>query len=219
MLKNYSSTKPRQKIDYLIFFTFIPLFLNFLFLFPQECFILQPSNPTLISIYFSNFVHTEIFHFAGNLIYYFLFIFLIFKFENNRKRLYVVTLTFVTILPILNSLLIVYTLPNLPPILGFSAIDAGFLGYLLFSVYNYIKYSWKISLNSSFLWSIFLFNISFPALYYIGSLPFIVILAVSIFFFLGEAPNRDIIKKPLFKFFKISKSSKERIIKIYSFLA
>lgn len=157
--------KNKEKLDYFIFFILIPSFLiivySLLLFVPQlkAIFVLQPSNPTLISIYFSNYAHIEFSHFLNDLISYYILIYLIFIFETNRKRLYINMILFFTVLPVLCSLSTVYYLPKLRACLGFSCVVSGLLGYLLYSVYCYIKKEWNVPLNMCFIFLILEFNL------------------------------------------------------------
>jgi hypothetical protein len=62
------------------------------------------------------------------------------------------------LLPFLSSLLQIYFLPALPRTLGFSAIICGFIGYLPYAIFNYLKNILKFSLKSSFVLLIFFLN-------------------------------------------------------------
>jgi len=205
--------------EFLIFFILIPLSLIVIYFLPQnvkDVLILQSANPTLTSIYFSNFVHTEFGHFVNNLIYYLLLIFLILNFKSSRKRFHLTVFLFLTVLPILSSLFIILK-PNISS-RGFSAINAALMGYLLFSVYLYMKESWKITIGFSFLFSIFTFNVAFATLFYRGILPFLILLMISLFLFCWNKSNLKVIKKLISYSKKVKKSSRsETIYKVILF--
>ena len=112
-------------IDFAFFFLIIPLILIFIYillwLFPQlECiFVLQLSNPTIASIYLSNYAHVSFWHLLNNLTGYCVLIYLILTFEIDRKRFYTNMILFFTALPLLRFASIVYW-TNIPASIGFS---------------------------------------------------------------------------------------------------
>ena len=146
------------KIDYAIFFLLVPAVLTFVYILPfgiKDYLVLQPLNPTFLSIFFSNYTHIEFFHFFNNILAYLIIIFLIFNIETDKKLFYKTSLLIFILLPFISSLSIIYLTPTVSPTLGFSAISSAFLGYLLYAVYNFLKNAWKLSLNNSFLFFYF----------------------------------------------------------------
>lgn len=155
------SLKTKPKLDYFIFFILVPLILFVIYLLPENIrniFILYPSNPTIISIFLSNYTHTGFAHLSKNVFSYFFIGFLIFMFETNKRRFYINMLLFFTVLPVLCSLLTLYYYPNSAS-WGFSGIVAGWMGYLLYAVYGYIKEEWRIPLKNGFIFLIIVFNL------------------------------------------------------------
>ena len=151
----------KSKFDYFIFFILVPFILIVIYLLPENIrniFILYPSNPTIISVFLSNYTHTGFAHLSGNVIKYFVVGFLIFMFETDRKRFYINMLLLFTVLPVLCSLLTLYYLPNSAS-WGFSGIVAGWMGYLLYAVYGYIKEEWRIALNANFVFLMVMINL------------------------------------------------------------
>lgn len=156
-----SSLKSQPKFAYFIFFILVPLILFVIYLLPENIrniFILYPSNPTIISIFLSNYTHTGFAHLSGNVIKYFVVGFLIFVFETDRKRFSINMLLLFTVLPVVCSLLTLYYLPNSVS-WGFSGLVAGWMGYLLYAVYGYIKEEWGIALNANFVFLIVMINL------------------------------------------------------------
>lgn len=160
--------KKWRKMDYLVFFILLPVILVLIYSLPpslKSMFILDPKNPTILSIYFSNYTHSEFSHLIDNLVNYLFIIFLLFNVEVNRELFYTVSLLNFTMLPILSSLLVISLIPNVPPAQGFSAVVSAFIGYFLYSVYMHIKSNYYQQLESSFfgllimvnflVWSIF----------------------------------------------------------------
>jgi hypothetical protein len=155
------SLKTKPKRDYFIFFILVPLIIFVIYLLPENIrniFILYPSNPTIISVFLSNYTHTGFTHLSGNVFNYFVVGFLIFVFEAGRKRFYINMLLLFTVLPVLCSLLTLYYLPNSAS-WGFSGIVAGWMGYLLYAVYGYIKEEWRIALNANFVFLMVMINL------------------------------------------------------------
>ncbi len=174
-MKYLSLSEHNKKItieDFLILAIPISVLLIVVHLLPQnikDILILQPANPTPISLYFSNFVHDGFDHLSVNLLNYLIYLLLILHLEINRKRLYLTAFIFLIPLPFFISLFLVKTWSNTLPMLGFSAITAAMAGYLLFSAYqyvdHYIKKSRKVSISPSLLYwplfSIYLFIMAF----------------------------------------------------------
>ena len=163
---DFDGLKDNKKLDCFIFYFIIPLFLIIVYIMVhlhpelERVLILQTSNPTWISIYLSNFVHTDFWHhLGGNLLSYFILIYLILFFRTDRKKFYINMALFFTVLPVLCSLSTIYYISASPPSLGFSGIVSGLAGYLLYSVYWYVREKWGIPLNIHFIFSILVFNL------------------------------------------------------------
>lgn len=151
-----------KKSDYFLFFIFIPAFLSFMYLLPENIknyFILDTSNPTILSIFFSNYEHVELLHFGGNLSFYLVVIFFLFNIEINKKIFRKSSVLIFIILPFISSILLIYRFPNFPPSLGFSAIGSAFMGYAIYSIFYYIKNFYYFQLNYSFLYLIIIINL------------------------------------------------------------
>jgi hypothetical protein len=148
--------------DYALFFGFTPLVLILFFVLPvnlQDQIILKPLQPTLISAFFSNYLHTNLEHFESNLLSYFIIMLLLFNIETNKKRFYIAALGVFTIIPLISSSFIILFLSRINPSLGFSAIVAGFLGYFVYDLYAYVKQKYSPRLNYNFLGLLFMLNV------------------------------------------------------------
>ncbi|CAD7772649.1 hypothetical protein FHEFKHOI_01285 [Candidatus Methanoperedenaceae archaeon GB50] len=139
---DFGCLKDDKKLDWFIFYFIVPLFLIIVYIMVhfhpelERVLILQTSNPTWISIYLSNFVHTDLWHhLRWNLLNYFLLIYLILFFRTNRKKFYINMALFFTVLPVLCSLSTIYLASAPIRSCGFSGIVSGLAGYLLYSVY------------------------------------------------------------------------------------
>jgi hypothetical protein len=142
------------KKDYGFFFILIPSIILLIYYLPQaikQHFILNNSNPTIVGIFFSNYTHSEFSHLTGNLLAYFVVMFLLFNIEKNKRMFYTLSAASFILLPFISNILLVYLVPQLMQSQGFSAIVSAFAGYLLYSVYTYTKQSHYRKLNYSFL--------------------------------------------------------------------
>ena len=111
----------------------VPLILFTIFLLPHEIkdsfLILKTDNPTLLSLFMSNYTHLTPEHLFWNVLAYLLTIFLILKIEINKDLLNRMFIFLFLILPLPLSILTVHIYPH-QTACGFSGIAAGFLGYL-----------------------------------------------------------------------------------------
>lgn len=118
----------------------IPIVLILIFILPasiKESLILQYQSPTLLSFYFTHFVHEATVHLLGNLISYIAFILMIYLLAfsgNNKKMFYTIFFAFVFILPLIISVLDFSIIKifgiDLKRALGFSGMNSAFLGIL-----------------------------------------------------------------------------------------
>ena len=147
--------------DYVLFFLIISSILISIFLIPQNIkssFILYTETPSVLSIFLSNFTHTDVNHLKANIVTYYFIAFLIFNVETKKNIFYRASPFIFIVLPIFSSLLIIYLLPNLKTVQGFSAIVSGLFGYFLYSVCNYIRNIYKVKITSSFFWFLLMIN-------------------------------------------------------------
>lgn len=132
---------------WLFFYGFIPLVLLSIAQLPQGlkenyC-ILDISNPTLFTLYLSNFTHSEIIHISSNIAVYLIFMTIIFLFESRKENLKYLSAGFLTILPFFISMLSIFFLGSInqpiPLSQGFSGILAAYIGYgsFLFAKFTY----------------------------------------------------------------------------------
>ena len=152
-----------KKSDFAFFFLFIPGLLTFMYLLPSDLkgnLILQTSNPNVLSMFFSNYVHTANTHFSGNFLPYFVVMFLLFNIETDRKRFFRISFLIFVVLPFVSSWAFMYYTGISGPTQGFSALLAAFFGYMICSAYRYIKVKYDRSLKIIFLWMLLMLNIS-----------------------------------------------------------
>lgn len=155
-----------KKFDFFLFYMVIPLLLGLLFILPQEFknnyLVLHPENVTYIALLLSNYTHTAfIEHFLPNLLFYFLFIYLIFNLETSKRTFYVIMgLLFIpiAILASVVSISLPFILPNIQ---GFSVIVAGIMGYSIYVTYGYLKNVENVGFDKSIIFLVFLINALF----------------------------------------------------------
>ncbi|MEA1984289.1 MAG: hypothetical protein U9N13_01390 [Euryarchaeota archaeon] len=158
--------------DCLLFFLFIPLLVVMIFLlvqkYPQLIFSLALNyhDPTPLSLIASSYTHVSIGHITINLLGYYVTIFLIFTLRGDRLKFYInMGMIFLVLPVVLSTLSIVYN-QNTGYGMGLSVIGAGLKGYLLYSVYDFVKHEWKIPLDKSFVYLVCLFNLLILSLTY-----------------------------------------------------
>ena len=152
-----------KKSDFAFFFLFIPALLTLMYLLTSDLknnFILYTSNPTVTSMFFSNYVHTANSHFLGNFLLYFVVMFLLFNIETDKKRFYRIGFLIFIVLPFFSSWSFMYYTGISGPTQGFSALLAAFFGYMICSAYRYIKVKYDSSLKITFLWMLLMLNVS-----------------------------------------------------------
>lgn len=149
--------------DYALFFGFIPLVLVLFYLLPtnlQDQLILKPLEATILSTFFSNYLHNDLGHLAGNMSSYLVVMLLLFNLETDKRRFYAVSFAILTILPLISSL---YTISLLRRVasnsLGFSALAAAFLAYLVYDLYAFVKQNYYPQLTRNFLWLLLMLNV------------------------------------------------------------
>ncbi|WP_172633388.1 rhomboid family intramembrane serine protease [Methanosalsum zhilinae] len=153
-------------IDIFIFLVFIPAFLSIVFYSHlNERFVLYLADPTLFTLYFSNFAHSGFLHFFDNILAYVVIIPIIFLLRTNRKRFYVDMVLIFSLTPFMVSFFTVMFVPARTS-LGFSGIVAALIAYYLFSVYEFTQKQLRVCLNYSVLILIFGFSFLFVLIQY-----------------------------------------------------
>jgi len=152
-----------KKTDYFCFFGGVPAILFLIYLLPQPIkdafFILDSTNFSYSSLLLANYTHTVLFgHLFSNLMVYLCALFVIFNLEVEKKRFYIISLLLFLPISIIISVVSISLPIRLPPILGFSAIVAGFIGYSIYATYDYLRKKERIELNNYYLFVIFFVN-------------------------------------------------------------
>jgi len=142
-----------------ILIAIIPLILTLIFILPQDIkesyFVLNLSSPTLETIFLSNYTHLEFDHFFYNLLAYIITILVILAIETDRKMLFIMSILLFFVVPFISSIATIIRLHS-GISKGFSAIAAGFLGYLLYASYKYAKINLNVNTSINFLFLIFI---------------------------------------------------------------
>jgi len=194
--------KSWKREEYIGFFVLIPLLLTSIYFVPQEIkdsyFILFPRSPSINSMFLSSYTHSDFEHFAGNLVSYFIIMFLLFNVEVNKKMFYRMALLMFIFLPIPLSLIstIVFLRFGNIPIQGFSGILAGLIGYFLYSSYVYLKeHHNNPQLNTNFLISVLMLNYSITLFFHEGLLTTLLGFGALCFSIYSAYLNREGIRK------------------------
>ncbi len=155
--------------DIYLFCILIPLFLTTVFITPlNKSFALYTANPTIYTIYFSNFAHAGVSHFTNNLTFYLFLISLILVLHKilkirTRKEFYYDTVLIYLIVPFVVSAYNIMKYPgnDTNAFLGFSGIVSALSGYLvaLIFVYIYTKAGLKLTKLNYILCSVIFFNL------------------------------------------------------------
>jgi hypothetical protein len=227
-IRQITKFNPNSKIwniyDFIFFFVLIGAILTIIFLLPEKIkyyFILQPSNNTLISIFLSNYTHTDFNHFIQNLIIYWIIILLLLNLETNKKLFYQVSAFLFIILPFMSSFAVIYYISGFSS-LGFSAIVSGFMGYLIYAVYNYLKNIYKLPLNYHFPFLILSINLTIMVIFNLQNVPLflkITLIVISTFLIFINMENiKQIVKIIISKLNIPVKKCYTNIFKISYFL-
>jgi len=138
-----------KKNSVLIFFMgiLVPIILVILFELAKDPEMLKllkfdPEHPTFFNMFLSSYTHEKWDHLFQNLQNYYLlivliFIFELFIFETNGKRLYIEIALIFLILPFVMTILYIFN--HGKSALGISGINFGMNGYLLHCMYHYLK--------------------------------------------------------------------------------
>jgi membrane associated rhomboid family serine protease len=128
-------------------FGFIPtllLFIGALPLHQQQQWVLNLNDPTIVQLYLSNFVHGDIPHLANNILSYLLVMLFIFPLAvsaGKQRILGIVSILFLTVLPLLVSVYSIVTLGDTGArtVVGFSGVIAGYAGAMPFFIAYHVN--------------------------------------------------------------------------------
>lgn len=136
-----SNLKNWRSFEWVIFWGFIPALLLVVYALPQtikdDYFILNTAHPWRLQTYFlSSYTHSQLYpHLVGNLAFYFVVLLMIFAFENNRRRFWLVAPWSFCLVPFVSSFLTIFfwsLLGRATTGQGFSAIIGALLAYAMF---------------------------------------------------------------------------------------
>lgn len=168
LIKSYNSqlnlfTSNWSRYDYIIYFLIVPVIIIYIFLLPsnlkQTYFILNNSNITFFTLFLSNYVHSNWQHFIDNFISYYIVCFIIFNFETKKNDFHVYSIFMFFLLPWIISMVSITVIQLPVNFQGFSGITSSLLGYLAYVIYKHLKIFYLNSINTNFLYTIFLFNL------------------------------------------------------------
>ncbi|MBP1907857.1 hypothetical protein [Methanolobus bombayensis] len=151
--------------DWVYYFLLVPALLMITFVLPagikEEYFILNPSEITAYSLFLSNYTHSSLPHFMGNLASYLAACFLIFNFETSKRSFYMYSIFMFLLLPWIISTTSLEMIGFQTTYQGFSGIVSSLFGYLTYAIYKFLKEYCCKSLNLTFLFLIILMNLVF----------------------------------------------------------
>ncbi|MBS7633643.1 rhomboid family intramembrane serine protease [Candidatus Bathyarchaeota archaeon] len=151
-----------SKNEKIILFLGVPLVIFLIYLVPSNIkdayFVLNKNNVSVLSMFLSNYTHTDFWHLAANVSVYLIVIYLIFKFETNKSSFYKTIAFLLLILPFIVSVITVIYVPALNS-QGFSGIVAGSFGYFMYVTYRHIKDTWKLNADISFISLLLFINV------------------------------------------------------------
>ena len=141
--------------------------MTLVFLLPQTIkdnyFILDLTNPSYHTMFLSNYVHSNFDHFFENIAMYYVAIILIFNFATKQTSHmfsgWIFTISIFAILPFLLSIVTLEYI-NIPiSSQGFSGIVAAFIGYIIYTMYNFLKTNYDENINPNFICLILMINV------------------------------------------------------------
>jgi hypothetical protein len=127
--------------EWVIFWVIIPAVLILIYTFPQnvkdEYFIFNTSHLARVQTYFlSSYTHLQLYwHLIGNLAFYFVTLLMIFAFENNKRRFWLLATWAFCVVPFIGSFLTLglwRLISRDTAGQGFSGINGAFLAYAIF---------------------------------------------------------------------------------------
>nr|WP_321496776.1 hypothetical protein [uncultured Methanolobus sp.] len=149
--------------DCVFYFLLVPALLIIAFELPigikEAYFILTPSEVTAYSLFLSNYTHSSMPHFMGNLISYLVACFLIFNFETNKSSFRVYSIFMFLLLPWIISAISLDLIGFQTTYQGFSGIVSSLFGYLTYAIYKFLKKFCCKSMDLTFLLLIILMNL------------------------------------------------------------
>lgn len=138
-----NNLKSWTSFEWIFFWAVIPGLLFIIYALPQsiknDFFILNTANLWGLSAYFLfAYTHSELFwHLIGNVAFYLVTLGVIFAFENNKQRFWIMCLSAFLLVPFITAILTILFFQILGiagTSQGFSAIDGAFLAYAIFIV-------------------------------------------------------------------------------------
>lgn len=135
-----SNLKVWNPSDWFLFWIIVPAFLLLIYALPQEIrdayFVLNTSEPwKLQTIFLSSYTHSQLYpHLLGNLAFYFVVLLMIFAFEDNRRRFWIMAGWSFLAVPFVSSFLTILfwgLLGRSTTGQGFSAIVGALLAYAI----------------------------------------------------------------------------------------
>jgi len=144
-----------SKNEKIFWFLGIPLILVLIYILPtslkETYFILNKQAPSILSLFLSNYTHSELWHLATNLSSYLIVIYLIMQFETNKSCFYKTMAFLFLVVPFIVSFITIMYAPAMNS-QGFSGIVAGLMGYFIYITYRHVKDTWKLNADINFVY-------------------------------------------------------------------
>ncbi|MEM5801993.1 MAG: rhomboid family intramembrane serine protease [Candidatus Aenigmatarchaeota archaeon] len=170
----------------------------------REKLVLNKFNPTIWTLYTTNFVHEDLEHLKWNLVGFATFstlILIILSLFNSPKFFYKILLINLTVVPILLSIYWIFVETQNQYSLGFSGIVASIFGSFVFLYVDLFR-TIKVNINSryAFVWLITFVAFVFALTYFpFHNISVIMTLIISIFFYAITIKNIQILNERLNK--------------------
>lgn len=197
--------------EWIFFFLVVPSVLCGIFLLPEtirQYLVLDPQQPSLLSIFANNYTHSNYSHLFENVGSYMVLIFVLFNIETDKSRFYRFVAATFFLLPFLASLFVVFFLPSMPPVQGFSAIGSAFMGYAMYAAYAYLKKRFEfVSVNLFYVFMFFNFALLVIINDLITSIK-AVVLTVFAIFFITEIRTIEKLVHEFWKYLKVVRQEK-----------
>ena len=149
--------------DWVFYFLLVPALLVIIFDLPagikDTYFILTPGEITAYSLFLSNYTHSSLPHFLGNLFSYLVACFLIFNFETNRRSFRLYSMFMFLLLPWIISAVSLEMVGLQTTYQGFSGIVSSMFGYLSYAIYKFLHKFCCRHMNLTFLLLIVIMNL------------------------------------------------------------
>ncbi|MCX8205821.1 MAG: rhomboid family intramembrane serine protease [Candidatus Micrarchaeota archaeon] len=188
------------KAEYVLLLVLVPAVLIGIYLLPSEIknlLIMHRESPTPLSVFFSNYTHSDAGHLSANLESYLLAMLMILRLEADKRILYPSLALLFLILPFFASIATLLFVP-IPNSQGFSAVVAGLIGYFVYVVYRRLKDGWNVSMPPYLVFAVFIIAMNMLIWQAMVSSSILMVVAIPIVIltiYLSRKPIKEISEK------------------------